>query len=157
DLKLNYAAGDADAIGESFQKQQGPVFGKVEAKIVKDRQATRQGIEQGLAWLAGKMTSRDVGLVSFSGHGDRDERGNFYLIPGDVNARDLAGSCVSGEVLKKRLAAMPGRLVLLLDACHSGAAGAAQRRQGLTDDLVRDLISEEYGVVVLSSSRGDEY
>jgi WD40 repeat protein len=157
DLKLNYAAGDADAIVESFQKQRGPVFGKVEAKIVKDRQATRQGIEQGLAWLAGKMTSRDVGLVSFSGHGDRDEQGNFYLIPVDVNARDLAGSCVSGEVLKKRLAAMPGRLVLLLDACHSGAAGAAQRRLGLTDDLVRDLISEEYGVVVLSSSRGDEY
>jgi WD40 repeat protein len=157
DLKLRYAAGDADAIGRVLQAQQGKVFGKVEVKLIKDRQATRQGIEQGLTWLAGKMTSGDVGVVSFSGHGDRDERGNFFLIPVDVNARDVAGSCVSGELVKQRLAAMPGRLVALLDACHSGAAGAAQRRVGLTDDLVRDLISEEYGVVVLSSSRGDEY
>jgi uncharacterized caspase-like protein len=157
DLKLNYAAGDADAIVRALQPQQGKVFGKVEAKLIKDRQATRQGIEEGLAWLGGKMTSRDVGLVSFSGHGDRDEQGNFFLIPVDVDARDLAGSCVSGDMLKKRLAAMPGRLLTLLDACHSGAAGTAQRRVGLTDDLVRDLISEEYGVVVLSSSRGDEF
>src|SRR5262249_29378195 len=123
----------------------------------KDRQATRQGIEQGLAWLGSKMTSRDVGLVSFSGHGDRDEQGNFYLISVDVNPRDVAGSWVSGRYLKKRLRDMPGPGVAMLDACHSGAAGQQQRRVALTDDLVRDLISEDYGIVVLSSSLGHEY
>jgi len=157
ELKLNYAAPDADAIVAAFQQQQGKVFGKIEAKLIKDKEATRQGIEQGLSWLGEKMTSRDVGLVSFSGHGDRDEQGMFYLIPVDVNIRNISGSCVSGDFLKKRLAAMPGRLLTVLDACHSGAAGAAQRRAGMTDDLVRDLISDDYGIVVLSSSRGDEY
>jgi uncharacterized caspase-like protein len=43
------------------------------------------------------------------------------------------------------------------EACHSGAAGEQQRRGDATDDLVRDLISEDYGIVVLSSSRGHEY
>lgn len=157
ELKLQYAAADADLIVQSFQQQQGKVFGKVEARIIKDRDATRQWIEQGLAWLGERMTSRDIGLVSFSGHGDRDDDGTFYLIPVDVNVKNLAASCVSGDFLKKRLAAMPGRLLTVLDACHSGAAGTAQRRVGLTDDLVRDLISDDYGVVVLSSSRGDEY
>jgi WD40 repeat protein len=155
DMKLNYAAADADAIVRAFSPQEGKVFGKVEAKVVKNREATRKGIESGLDWLSARMTSRDIGLVSFSGHGDRDDKGNFYLITVDVKPRDVPGTCVSGDYLKKRLREMPGRLMTMLDACHSGAAG--QRRADLADDLVRDLISEEYGVVVLSSSLGHEY
>jgi uncharacterized caspase-like protein len=54
---------------------------------------------------------------------------------------------------------MPGRMIAMLDACHSGAAGETPRRRNraLADDLVRDLISEDYGIVVLSSSLGTEY
>jgi WD40 repeat protein len=157
ELKLNYAASDADAIVRIFQQQQGKLFTKVETKVIKDRQATRKEIERGLAWLASKMTHRDFGLVTFSGHGDRSDDGNFFLIPVDVDVRNVAGSCVSGEYLKKRLRDMPGRMIAVLDACHSGAAGERQRRAGLTDDLVRDLISEDYGIVVMSSSRGHEF
>jgi uncharacterized caspase-like protein len=155
-LKLNYAAADADAIVRLFQQQQGKLYGKVECKVIKDRQATRKEIEQGLAWLGAKMTHRDVGLVAFSGHGDRDDKGNFFLVPVDVDLANPAGSCVSGDFLKQRLREMPGRIIAMLDACHSGAAGERPRRAGLADDLVRDLISEDYGIVVMSSSRGHE-
>lgn len=52
----------------------------------------------------------------------------------------------------------PGRVIAVLDACHSGAAGGVHRRPAhAADDLVRDLISEEYGVIVMSSSLGREY
>src|SRR5262249_14812114 len=37
------------------------------------------------------------------------------------------------------------------------AAIDARRRPTPADDLVRDLVSDEYGIVVLSSSRGQEY
>jgi uncharacterized caspase-like protein len=52
---------------------------------------------------------------------------------------------------------MPGRLLAVLDACHSGAAGDARRRDQQADGLVRDLVSEDYGIIVLSSSLGREY
>jgi WD40 repeat protein len=155
-MKLDYAASDADAIVRIFQQQQGKLYGKVEAKVIKDKQATRLEIEKGLAWLGSKMTPRDVGVVCFSGHGDRDDSGNFFLIPVDVNLKNVPGTCVSGDLLKTRLRDMPGRLIAMLDACHSGAAGERKRRVGMTDDLVRDLISEDYGIVVMSSSRGHE-
>jgi WD40 repeat protein len=55
-------------------------------------------------------------------------------------------------------AASPGRLLLLLDACHTGAVGGDKRRGvgGLTDDLLRDLVTDDYGVIVMCSSMGRE-
>jgi WD40 repeat protein len=157
DMRLRFAANDAEAIARTFQEKAAKLFGKVEVKLLKDRQATRREIEQGLAWLEARMTHQDVAVVFFAGHGDKDERNNFYLIPVDVNLRDLAGSCLSGDRLKERLGSMPGRVVAMLDACHSGAASERQRPPGVTDDLVRELISEDYGVIVMSSSLGSEF
>jgi len=157
-LRLNYAAPDADAITEVLQGPGKKAFRAVEVKLIKDKQATKKEIEQGLAWLGSRMTPQDVGILFFSGHGDRDKLGNFYLVPVDVNLKDIAGSCVSGDYLKKALGDMPGRMIAVLDACHSGAAGGARRAERpLADDLVRDLITEDYGIVVLSSSLGREY
>ena len=51
---------------------------------------------------------------------------------------------------------MPGRLVAIFDACHSGAA-AESLQVGRTEGLVRDLLSDDCGVVVLCSSLGSEY
>jgi len=158
-MQLHYAGADADAISKTLRERTGKAFRGVEVKLLKDKQATRQGIEQGLAWLGTRMTSRDVGMFFFSGHGYRDKRGAFYLVPVDVNGANPEGSCLPGEALRTALAAMPGRLITVLDACHSGAAGDGLRRRDdvLADDLVRDLISEDCGVVVLSSSLGREY
>jgi uncharacterized caspase-like protein len=53
---------------------------------------------------------------------------------------------------------MPGRTILIMDACHAGAVGGEKRRSvsGLTDSLARDLATDDYGVCVLCSSMGRE-
>ncbi len=58
--------------------------------------------------------------------------------------------------MKKSLESMPGRLIAMLDACHSGEV-ASQKLLATADDLVRDLVTEDYGVIVMSSSLGTEY
>ena len=57
------------------------------------------------------------------------------------------------------MAAIPGRVLVLLDACHAGAAGGDRRKavHVLTDDLIRDLVTDDYGVIVMCSSMGREY
>jgi uncharacterized caspase-like protein len=112
--------------------------------------ATKKNILEGLNWMHSKMTPRDVGVFFFGGHGTRAPWGTFYLVPVDLNPSDPGGTCVSGEVVKKALANMPGKLVCIFDACHSGAAATP-------DDLVRDLVTEDYGIVVMCSSLGTEY
>jgi WD40 repeat protein len=156
-LKLNCAARDAEVIAKTFQEKTTGLYRKVNVRLITDGSATRQNILQGLAWLQASMSARDVAVVSFSGHGAVDPDGIFYLIPVDVSLRDVAGSCVSGEVLKNALANLPGRVLCLLDACHSGSVSEPIVSKARTDNLVRDLVNDEYGVVVMCSSLGSEY
>lgn len=154
-MELDYAAGDADALAQVLKARSSKAFRTVEVKVIKDKEATKKGIEEGLAWLGAKMTPHDVGIFSFSGHGDRDDKGAFYLVPADISARDPYGTCLSGDRVKTLLGNMPGRVIALLDACHAGAAG--QRRPAAADDLVRDLVTEDYGIIVMSAALGREY
>jgi hypothetical protein len=155
-LKLNFAATDAQAVAQAFQQRSKGVFGKVEVRLLTDAQATKGAVLQGLKWLEGAMTPQDVGLFFFSGHGARDpDSGTFFLVPVDALPSNVAGTCVPGDVVKQSLAEMPGKLVAMLDCCHSGAA-ADSFLSGRADNLARDLVSEEYGVVVMCSSLGRE-
>lgn len=69
------------------------------------------------------MRDQDVGLFFFSGHGDLRD-GTFYLISVDADVNDLESTAVAAAQLKSILATTKGKLVVLLDACHSGAQAA---------------------------------
>ena len=160
DLRLHYAAQDAQAIERAFRAKSTPLFRTVEVKLLTDDRATRKEILAGLTWLRRQMTQRDVAVVFFSGHGQRDSEGSLYLLPVDGDLEDLLSTGVADDQLKKALAGMPGRIVALLDACHAGAAGGDKRKgppNGLTDDLVRDLVTDDFGVIVMASSTGREF
>ena len=159
DLRLHYAAKDAEAIEEAFRIKSKPLFRAVEVRRLTDAKATRREILAGLTWLRKSMTQKDVGVVFFSGHGMRDAEGSLYLLPVDGDPDDLLATAVADAQLKPALAGMPGRVIALLDACHAGAAGGDHRKGppgGLTDDLVRDLVTDDYGVIVMASSTGRE-
>lgn len=156
-MKLRYAADDADNLSRAFVKRTGKAFRKVEVKVLKDRDATRKNILDGLAWLEKVMTPQDVAVFSFSGHGARAPDGRFFFIPVDVDVENVVKTCVSGDELKDALAAVPGRIITVLDACHSGAAARDRRDVPPTADLVRDLVTDDYGVIALCSSLGREY
>jgi len=97
-------------------------------------------------------------LIFFAGHGKRDDQTNFYFLPVEVDLDDLASTGLSEGDFKAQVKALPGRVMLFLDACHSGALIENDRRtgDGPTDQLYRDLTSNEYGLVVMCSSKGVE-
>jgi uncharacterized caspase-like protein len=104
------------------------------------------------------MTTNDVGVLFFAGHGGKDADGSFYLFPVNVEPDDLLATGVPGDQVKKTLAGIPGKFLVMLDACHSGAVdGERQRSAGsLTDELVRDLANDDFGILVMCSSMGRE-
>ncbi len=156
-LRLQYAHKDAVAIERLFREKAAGLFTRVETRLLTDKDATRKNILEGLSWLGKVMTPNDVAVLFFAGHGTRDAAGNFHLVPLDVDPKDIAGTSISGEFLKKALADMPGRLVALFDACHSGASALGSvPGKASTDELARELASEDYGVVVMCSSMGHE-
>jgi uncharacterized caspase-like protein len=91
----------------------------------------------------------------FSGHGARDDDGTFFLVPVDASPRNVPGTCVPGDLVKQRLAAMPGKVIAMLDCCHSGTV-AEDFKVTRPDNLVRDLVTDDYGVVVMCASLGSE-
>ncbi len=157
-LRLSYGAIDARGLADVLQKKAAGVYRKVEEKLLLDGEATQRNILRGLEWLRMQMTQRDVGVVFFAGHGAKDDQGLFYLMPADCTSAELAIAGIGEDQIKRFCQSIPGRLMLLLDACHTGSLGGDKRRaiSGLTDNLVRDLVTDDYGVVVMCSSMGRE-
>jgi WD40 repeat protein len=154
-LRLNFAASDAKLISEHLKLHSRRVFSKVEVRLIQDEAGTKAGIMEGLAWLESVMTPKDVGVFFFSGHGAREDDSTFYLVPVDANVENVAGTCVNGDAVKQALANIPGRVVCMLDCCHSGSVTEG-KPAAKVDDLVRDLVTDEYGVVCMCSSLGEE-
>jgi WD40 repeat protein/uncharacterized caspase-like protein len=122
-LRLRYASDDARAVESVFRAKSGPLFESIETRSVVDQDATRGNILKSLAWLRQTMRDQDVGLFFFSGHGAfRDS--SFYMLSVDADVNDLETTAVPGDQLKSNLARTKGKLVVLLDACHSGAQAA---------------------------------
>lgn len=157
-LTLRYGAIDAQGLAETLQKTGRTLFRKVEQKVLLDAQAGQKGILRGLEWLKTQMTQRDVGVFFYAGHGAKDLNNVFYLIPADCDANDISVGGISEDQIKRYCQSIPGKLMLFLDACHTGALGGDNRRGagGLTDDLLRDLVTDDYGVIVMCSSMGRE-
>jgi hypothetical protein len=158
-LKLDFAAKDAQVFTDTLKQTSAPLFREVNVRLLTDDQATQRNVLAGWTWLRRQATQRDVSVFFFSGHGAKDEAGNFYFVPIDGDPSDLLATSVSGSQFKDALAMIPGRVLVLLDACHAGAAGGDRRKaiRGLADDLVRDLVTDDYGAIVMCSSMGVEY
>ena len=139
-LRLTYSAKDAEAIAQAFKIQSKPLFRSIEVKLLINKSATRTEILKGLSWLGERMTQKDVAVFFFSGHCDKTTP---VLLPNDADPKDLLSSCLSAEQLKKSLFPIPGRVLMMLDASNSSV-------------LVRDLLSDESGVVVMCGSTGRE-
>jgi uncharacterized caspase-like protein len=160
-LNLNYAHRDAEELAATVQRYAPGLYQKVLVNVVTNEQATQRGIRKGLSWFREQMTQHDVGIVFYSGHGDKDRDGTFYMLPSDVEPTDLLTTGLPDSILKNLLQGVPGKKIMLLDCCHAGTAGADRKDptkgdQAIADDLVRDLVSTEYGVIMMCSSTGRE-
>lgn len=156
-INLKWAAADAKVVAAALQAQRGGLFGSTEIKVLTDAVATRRGVLGGVKWLGEQVTQADLAVVMISGHGVRDRRGAYYFVPHDAEVDDPEGTCVQGTQVIEALAALPCKVVLAMDTCHSGAvAGRRAKAAGDLSDVIKDMAGVEAGLVVLSSSTGRE-
>jgi WD40 repeat protein len=159
DWKLKCARNDAEELVKNLERNARPLFRTVCSHVLLDKEATRKGVLAGLNWLKERMNPEDVAVIFYAGHGHADDAGRFYLLTVDMDLDSLNETTVTSEDLKQRLAALPGRIVLMLDACHSAPADAARygrRRAGATSAMVHDLTDEGVGVIVFVAAQGAE-
>jgi uncharacterized caspase-like protein len=129
-----------------------------------DGEATCAAIRTALLDLAARTTPDDTAVVFFSGHGAHGSAGGDtqqYILPFDCDLDDLDGTAIRGDEMTALLREISaGRLLVLLDSCHSGGAGdpkglLPQAKRGLSEGYYQAL-AQGAGRVVIASSRSDE-
>ena len=131
---------------------------------LKDLQATKSAILNGIANTFSEADADDISYFYFSGHGLSDE-GISYLCPTDVPYYSSLGDFISVNDLESALSAVSGTKVVFLDSCHSGGFIGKEINQGdiagylksFNDDVInifltRDLTNSQYQVLTACHS-----
>jgi uncharacterized caspase-like protein len=161
-LDLAFADDDADDIARTLVASQSGLYSKVNTMRLIDDQATHEGILRGLSSLREIMSrgdGSDLAVIYFSGHGAL-VNGDFYLLPHDVDTRDpvkIAATAVNAIQVQREVAQMSrfGRVLVMLDACRSGASTSSGQSLEINGDLLRSLMQGP-NISVLNSSSADE-
>jgi uncharacterized caspase-like protein len=155
---LTSSAKDAEDLARFFQSQEGKAYSKVEAHVPAN--PDRLTVLNELKWLVATEKG-DVSLLFLAGHGITDKQGQFYFLTADSDLAnpELDDTAVSRDKILKMIQNRRGPMVVMLDACHSGAGTDAGGISVSRVDMNRhpnELSDDGQGVIVYASSQGRE-
>ena len=130
DDKLDCCVKDARDVSKVLQEKGSSVFRSVEVKLLKDKQATRQGILDGVAWLQKEATEQDLTVIFYSGHGGNGPKNGFFLVPSGFDDDHPQKTMLKGKELYDEASKVKGRVLVLLDCCHAGGMLKEQMANG---------------------------
>ena len=157
--KLNFADQDASALAERLRREQGGLYREVQIKTLTNSEATRAAILKAFSFVK-QMSQDDLAIVFLAGHGLHDAQGDFYFLPSDGDDKELLASAVPWTNFKALAQNLPGKIMLMADACHSaGLDGKQLLRRNLIDTnaLVKEFTNADVGAIMLTSSMGKEF
>ena len=155
---LTYADDDAMSIYDIFASKRSPIYDEFSGVNLINADATRENILNTLNGLADKVEAKDQVILFIASHG-LNEEGYYYVLTHDAQEGNLRGTCINWNDIAEVLAKLPCRVLMFLDTCHSGALGsslASNDRFVRNTEALRDMGSNEVGVVIMSGSTGEE-
>ncbi len=157
---------DARAVVDALAGGGKTPFDEVVTRQLVGPAATPAAVHDELEKLRSQMTLSDTGVIYFAG-GDGLDAAGHYVLKGPASPSGAA--TISTTDVQAQLAATQGRLALVLDLtraeeqtrrdANAGFCGAAETHEGgskldaAAAEWLRELLTEDYGVVVISSRR----
>jgi uncharacterized caspase-like protein len=170
--RLRYTVPDAEAFYKVLLARAGV---KPEHVLLLTDTSERKPTLRNLKWALGTFLARsarkdDTVLIFFAGHGapEADQRGlerdglTKYLIPSDADPDDLYSTALPMDELQTIFGRIEAeRVVVLLDACYSGAAGGrtflSQKTRAVNvDDLFLERLTRTKGRAIITAARPNE-
>ena len=156
-LNLDYAVPDAKGILGFFMKTYANLFKHATTYEIYDKKATRHTIDQQLSDLYA-VPAKDTVVLYFAGHGEA-VADSWYFIPHELNGTDTKAvqeQGVSSVQFKKHLSRIGAhKIVLLFDACKSGAAMNAFAN--FENQRPMALLSRSTGIHIATATTGKQY
>jgi hypothetical protein len=151
DLNLKFADADATELAAALNRQRG-IYQSAKVASLTNEQATAENVTTALDRLLGQTSRDDTVVLFFSGHGWRADERSFYFATHEVDRQNITETALPWNEVVRRLAKLSEqskRVIVLLDACHSGSAAT-------NEEMVKAILSANAGVLVLASSKGSE-
>jgi len=152
---LLFASQDARVLADKLREQEGKQYTRVYSRVLLTQDATRKNILDALGQFPA-MTPDDILVMFFSGHGVRvrSKKGGteYAFVSAGANRKNVAvEGMVWTDFSDKLMRAQAGRVILFLDACHSGSVST-----GASNEKVAAALADKVGIIFASSS-GNEY
>lgn len=156
EYKLTFAAKDAEDFSSAINQQKGKLYNEVFVKKLTDKDASKINILNGLQWIQEKTSKKDIAMIFFAGHGVNDNNGIYYMLPVDADVKYLRSTCINFEELKQTQSTIEGKVLVFIDACHSGNIMGAGGNyiNGLINLLTSTV--KGAGAITITSSTGKE-
>lgn len=163
---LPATARDAQALGSMLVDGTKCAYEPDRVKILTGISASADRIRGALQTAAEATNKRSTVVVYFSGHGCRtymDKSWQTYLCPRETDPSNLPRTAISRDEFSTLLGKIPAqKLVVVLDACHSGGSadikavdGNVLWKSGLPETFY-DALRTGSGRVIIASSKPEE-
>jgi len=154
--QLDFAHTDTISLIETMQREQGKLYGQIRNSLITNEDATVEKISDVLE-AHSSVSENDIVIIHMAGHGIKDKSGTFYFLTSTVNdIEQPQHGGLSWSLLNTYLSKIKGRVILLLDACHSGSI--VTETVVPNDNLAQEFFSgKRGGIMVFSASKGRQY
>jgi hypothetical protein len=151
---LRFAKRDMQLLADTLKARAGVQYRDIRTVLLGDTQVTPESIVGALNSAVSEAKPEDTVIVSFAGHGIGN-KGFFFLTSGATRA-DLTSSALNWDKAASVLATSRAKVIVLLDACHSGLA--SQDTVVPNDAYAAALMrSGKAGMAILAASKGREF
>jgi hypothetical protein len=150
---LQLAARDARDMAAALTANAGSYYGRVATTSLANAEALPSRVLAAVRDAVAAAVPGDTVVLFFAGHGLGDKDGQFYLATTGTNPDALKETAIPWSSLATTLQRSKARVIVLLDACHSGLAGQAAFASN--DAAVAEIMSGERApILVLAASKG---
>jgi uncharacterized caspase-like protein len=153
---LAFASRDAKTLLRAISSENGKSLTLGMAFTLTDEKATPSLILAKVHEVVAAAKTGDTVVFSFAGHGVTGPDGRFFLATSNTDANNIAETALAWETLASVLAKSSARVLVFLDACHSGAAGTSMF--ATNDDAAEEVLDGgPAGLLVFSASKGRQF
>ena len=166
-MNLTYARPDAQSLADFFKNEQ-KLFAKANIVTLLDAEATGAKIRVALDQIAKTSAPQDVVFLYFAGHGEvapataNSKEETFFFLPADARQMILKERVrefgLAGREIDARISKIAARkIVLVYDACKSGAAITGATRGVEEERLALAQLARAQGIHILAASTAQQY
>lgn len=153
---LSYAVADASTLADALRQREGQSISLADPAILPDAEASPGAVLEAARAMAEAARPGETLVFFFAGHGLRGPDGRFYMATGETRTDQVVETALAWEELAAILRRARSRVVVFLDACHSGTAGTGLL--ATNDNAAADVLASlPSGLVVLSASKGRQF